>query len=73
MDDDVNLSPEDIAKIKRAQELVAQANNLLEEIPEDVREEIGDLEDALSKLDEVSELLMGIPNGEEGATSDNPT
>jgi len=58
--DDVKLSPQDLEKIKKVKDMISQVAVLLQEIPEDVREEYGDLEDCISKAEEIDDLLSGI-------------
>lgn len=56
-DEEVKLSPEDIEKLKGLIAVIDQASATLNDIPEDVREEYGNLDDAIAKLEEVSELI----------------
>ena len=69
-DNDVKLSPEDITKCKKALEMLGAASSFLEDISDDVREEYGDLEDAISKVEEARELLDGVIPNEGEATGD---
>lgn len=63
--EETTMSPGDIEKVKAAKAAVAQAEAALNDIPEDVREEYGELEDALSKLDEVADHLNEVVSPDE--------
>lgn len=69
-DEDVKLSPADVEKMKAARSAISQAQAALQDIDDDVREEYGDLEDALSKLEEIDDLIEGcMPEGEDNGGS----
>lgn len=68
-DDDVKLSPGDIEKLKQVKGLLDQATGLLNDIPDDVREEYGDLEDAISKVEEASDLVSGCMTDDDAGGS----
>jgi hypothetical protein len=56
-DDDAQLSPQDIEKLRTASGYISQSLALLNDIPEDVRETCGELDDAISKLEEADDLI----------------
>lgn len=66
-DEDTTMSPEDIEKLKQAKAHISQASTLLQDVPEDVREDYGDLEDAITKLEEADGLVEGCLPTDEGA------
>lgn len=65
--EDAKLSSQDVVQLKRCKDLIVQAKGILEDIDDGVREEYGDLEDALSKLGEAEDLIEEtIPEDGEG-------
>jgi chloramphenicol 3-O-phosphotransferase len=72
-EDDVKLSPGDVEKVKQAIALVAQATGLIEDIPDDVREEYGDLEDALTTLEKATDLMVGAVEPDDNGTAEAET
>jgi hypothetical protein len=71
-DDDAQLSPQDIEKLKTVSKYISQSLALLNDIPEDVRETCGELDDAISKLEEADDLIgTYMPSAEASASADD--